>query len=142
METTVKPKADLPFGIDFYKDWVKREGLLVHDGLSLHTVQADVGDWPRYGVKGAAAHFTGSGDWCSMFLLELPAGKSTESVHHVYEAIYFVLDGRGSTQIEFSDGRKRQFEWGPRSMFAIPLNATYRHFNASGDERARLTMTS
>ena len=142
METTVRPKADLPFGIDSYKDWVKREGLLVHEGLSLHTVQAEVGDWPRYGAKGAAAHFTGSGDWCSMFILEVPPGKSTEPVHHLYEAIYFVLDGRGSTQLEFEDGRTRQFEWGPRSMFAIPLNAKYRHFNASGVERARLTMTT
>ena len=96
MTTTDKPKANLPFGIDSYHDWVKREGLPVHQGLSLDTVQADVGDWPRYGAKGAAAHFTGSGDWCSMFILELPPGKSTEPVHHLYEAIYFVLDGRGS----------------------------------------------
>ena len=49
-----------------------------------------------------------------------------------------MLEGRGSTQLEFADGRKRSFEWGPRSFFAIPLNAKYRHFNASGTQRALL----
>ena len=142
MTTTDKPKTNLPFGIDSYQDWVKREGLLVHQGLSLHTQEADVGDWPRYGAKGAAAHFTGSGDYARCSSSKSPPGKSTEPVQHLYEAIYFVLDGRGSTQLEFADGRTRQFEWGPRSMFAIPLNAKYRHFNASGVDRARLAMTT
>ena len=49
-----------------------------------------------------------------------------------------MLEGRGSTQIEFADGPKRSFEWGPRSFFAIPLNAKYRHFNGSGSQRALL----
>ena len=53
-----------------------------------------------------------------------------------------MLEGRGSTQIEFSDGTKRSFEWGPRSLFAIPLNARHRHFNASGSERALLVSTT
>jgi len=44
--------------------------------------------------------------------------------------------GRGSTQMEFTDGSKRSFEWGPKAMFAIPLNAKYRHFNGSGKDRA------
>ena len=35
-----------------------------------------------------------------------------------------------------SDGRKHSFEWGPKSLFALPLNARYQHFNASG-QRAR-----
>ena len=53
-----------------------------------------------------------------------------------------MLEGRGSTQLEFADGRKRSFEWGPRSFFAIPLNAKYRHFNGSGTQRALLVETT
>ena len=34
----------------------------------------------------------------------------------------YVLDGSGSTELEFADGRQRNIEWGPRSLFAIPLN--------------------
>jgi hypothetical protein len=77
-----------------------------------------------------------------MFVLEIPPGGSTIPQRHIYEEIYFVLEGRGSTQLEFADGTKRSFEWGPRSLFGIPLNAKHRHFNASGSERALLTTTT
>jgi mannose-6-phosphate isomerase-like protein (cupin superfamily) len=129
-------------GIDAYLDWVGREGLLVHEGLALNLLQVETADWPRYGVKGAALHFRGRGDFNSMFLYNVPAGGSSNPVQHLFEAIYFVLEGRGSTQLEFPDGRKRSFEWGPRSFFAIPLNVKYRHFNASGTERALLCATT
>ncbi len=36
----------------------------------------------------------------------------------------------------------RSFEWGAKSLFAIPLNAKHRHFNASGTERALLVSTT
>jgi len=42
-------------------------------------------------------------------------------------------------RIETSDGRPHSFEWGPKSLFALPLNTRYRHFNGSGRERARLS---
>jgi hypothetical protein len=53
-----------------------------------------------------------------------------------------VLECTGSTQVEFEDGTKRSFEWGPKSLFAIPLNAKHRHFNGSGRERALLVTTT
>ena len=53
-----------------------------------------------------------------------------------------MLEGRGSTAIETADARRHSFEWGPRSLFAIPLNARYRLFNASGSEKARLVSTA
>jgi len=77
-----------------------------------------------------------------MFLMEIPAGASTTPVHHLYEAIYFVLEGTGSTEIALPGGGRRSFEWGPRSFFAIPLNATHRHFNGSGTKRALLCSTT
>ncbi len=40
--------------------------------------------------------------------------------------------------VERPDGGRHSFEWGPRSMFAPPLNARYRIFNGSGREGARL----
>ena len=102
----------------------------------------ETADWPRYGVKGAIAHLDGRGDFCSMFKIELPPGSSTLPQRHVYEEVIFVVEGRGSTQVELSDGQKRSFEWGPRSLFAIPLNAKHRHFNASGNARAILSSTT
>jgi mannose-6-phosphate isomerase-like protein (cupin superfamily) len=130
------------YGLDPYVDWVEREGIPVAEGLALDLFQVSTGDWPRYGAKGAITRFRGAGDFCSMFVLEIKAGGSTLPQHHMYEEIYFVLEGRGSTQLEFADGSKRSFEWGPRSFFGIPLNAKHRHFNASGSQRALLAIST
>ena len=130
------------YGVDPYVDWVKKEGLPVAEDYALDLFEVETAEWPRYGVKGAAAHLKGRGDFCNMFVLELPPGKSTIPQRHLYEDVYYVLEGRGSTQIEFDDGQKRNFEWGPKSLFSIPLNARHRHFNGSGTERALLATTT
>jgi quercetin dioxygenase-like cupin family protein len=130
------------YGIDPYLDWVKKEGLPVAEDYAIDLFSVQTADWPRFGVKGAAAHLKGRGDFCNMFVLELPPGKSTTPQRHLYEDVYYVLEGSGSTQIEFEDGQKRGFEWGPKSLFSIPLNAKHRHFNGSGTERALLATTT
>src|SRR5204863_7695110 len=62
-------------------------------------------------------------------------------LHHLYEAVFYVLSGRGSTSIETAAG-EHAFEWGQRSLFAIPLNSRYRLFNGSGKEPARFACTA
>ena len=128
--------------VDAYLDWVKAEGIpVVEDfGIDLFAVQTQ--PWARFGVKGAACHLKGRGDFASMFLYEMPPGTSSTPQHHIYETITYVLEGTGSTQLEFPDGAKRSFEWGERSLFAIPLNAKHRHFNGSGQKRALMVSTT
>ncbi len=77
-----------------------------------------------------------------MFVYDIPAGSSSTPQRHLFEEVIYVLEGRGSTQLELADGTKRSFEWGPRSFFAIPLNAKHRHFNGSGTHRALLATTT
>jgi quercetin dioxygenase-like cupin family protein len=138
MDTRTKPR----YGIDAYVDWARAEGIPIHDGLLVDMVDLETADWPRYGVKGALAHLDGRGDFCSMFKIELPPGSATSPQRHLYEEVIYVVEGMGSTQLEFTDGTKRSFEWGPRSLFAIPLNAKHRHFNGSGSARAILASTT
>jgi quercetin dioxygenase-like cupin family protein len=141
--TLMQAQTQAPrIGIDAYLDWIAKEGLPVGTGLAIDMFELETADWPRLGVKGAVAHLDGRGDYCNMFKIELPPGKSTTPQKHVFEEVMYVLEGRGSTQVEFPDGSRRSFEWGPRSLFAIPLNTKYRHFNGSGTERALLTSTT
>ena len=39
--------------------------------------------------------------------------------------------------MESPSGERHSFEWQTGSLFAIPLNASYRHYNGSGAEPAR-----
>src|SRR5581483_573982 len=127
---------------DPYLEWIKKEGIpVVEDfGVDLFAVQPK--PWARLGVNGAAVPLKGRPDSVSMFVLEMAPGAATAPQKHVYEAVIYVLAGRGSTTIEAADGRKHSFEWGPRSLFAIPLNTKYRHFNGSGTESARIVCTT
>ncbi len=130
------------YNIDSYLDWVAKEGIPVAEDYGIDLFKVETRMWPRYGVKGAAVHLKGRGDLANMFLLDIPPGGSTAPAKHIYEDVYYCLEGNGSTQLELADGTKRSFEWGPRSMFAIPLNAKHRHFNGSGRERALLVTTT
>jgi quercetin dioxygenase-like cupin family protein len=130
------------YGIDSYLDWVEKEQLLVHTGLAIDCFKVETRDWPRVGVPSAVLHLDGRGDYCNAFVFNIPAGGSTLPQRHLYEEIVYVLEGQGSTQIELPNGEKRSFEWGPTSLFAIPLNATFRHFNGSGLKRALLSSTT
>jgi quercetin dioxygenase-like cupin family protein len=125
-------------GLDPYKDWVQREGLTVVEGVGCDVPAVETKPWPRYGVRGAAVHLTGKGDFANLFVIDIPGGGATDPQRHLYEEVIYVIEGRGSTQIEFPDGRKRSFEWQPRSMFAIPLNIKHRHYNGDGQKRAVL----
>lgn len=137
-EMSSKPRI----GIDPYLDWIKAEGVPVVSDYALYLFDVETGAWPRYGMKGAACHCQGRGDFASMFLFELPPGGSSTPQRHLYEEVIYVLEGTGSTQVEFADGTKRSFEWGPRSLFSVPINAKHRHFNGSGQKRALFVATT
>ncbi|MFM1815615.1 MAG: hypothetical protein RLZ98_2310 [Pseudomonadota bacterium] len=132
----------LRYGVDAYQEWLDREGLPIAEGMGVDLFQVETKHWPRYDMKAAAVHCAGRGDFAQMFVYDLEPGKSSTQQRHVYEEVIYVLEGTGSTQIELADGSKRSFEWGPKAMFAIPLNARHRHFNGSGTERARLAATT
>ena len=71
-----------------------------------------------------------------MFVLDIPPGGSTAPQRHLYEDVSTCSKAPAAPSSSSPTARKRSFEWGPRSLFAIPLNAKHRHFNASGRERA------
>jgi len=129
-------------GIDPYLDWIKAEGVPVVDDYAVYLFDVETKMWPRYGMKGAACHCEGRGDFASMFLFEMAPGGSSTPQRHLYEEVIYVLEGTGSTQIEFVDGTKLSFEWGPRSLFSVPINAKHRHFNGSGKNRALFVATT
>jgi len=128
--------------LDPYGVWAATEGVPVVENFGVDLLAVATAPWPRFGVEGAIVNLKGRGDFVSIFLLDLAAGAKTAPQKHLYEEVVYVLSGHGSTTLELTDGRKHSFEWGPKSLFALPLNARYQHFNSSGRERARLASTN
>ncbi len=123
--------------IDPHLDFIRSEGIPVHEDFGLDLLSLEVAPWPRLGAAGAYALVKGRGDFLDMYVLELPPGGETQPQRHLFEEVVYVLRGTGSTTVETPWGT-RSFEWGEKSLFAMPLNAAYRHFNLSGSHPARL----
>jgi gentisate 1,2-dioxygenase len=125
------------FLVDPYKEWVAKQAIPVHEGFGLDLLELDVRPWPRLDAKGAFALLTGRGDFVDMQVIEIAPGGKTAPQRHLYEEVVYVLAGRGSTSVESPSGERHSFEWQTGSLFAIPLNGSYRHYNGSGTEPAR-----
>jgi gentisate 1,2-dioxygenase len=130
--------AETRFLIDTYLEWIKTEGIPIVEDFGIDLLTVEVKSWARLGVLGAYTLLKGRGDFIDTYVLEIPPGGATTPQKHLFEEVVYVLDGRGSTTIEAASGEKHSFEWGPKSLFALPLNARYRHFNTSGQRPARL----
>lgn len=125
---------DTKFMVDPYLNWVKAEGVPVAQGAALDLFALATKPWARFGMKGAICHLEGRCDYLTAFLFELAPGESSEPSRHVYEDIFYVLEGNGETDVTLSDGTNHRFAWGPKSLFAVPVNATARH-HATGSGR-------
>ncbi len=138
------PGVDLStkFLVDPYMKWAEGEGIPIHLDFGHDLLALETKPWDRYEARGCFAHAHGRGDFMANYVLEVPAAGKTRPIKHLYEAFFFVLAGRGSTAVWSPHGEKRTFEWGPKAVFAIPLNCKYQIFNGSGRESARLSCTN
>jgi quercetin dioxygenase-like cupin family protein len=131
--------AEARYLIDPYLDWVAGEGIPVVEDFGVNLLQVETAPWPRMGgtSRGALVHVLGRGDFVNGYVCELPPGGQTDPQRHLYEEVVYVLSGRGSTTITTDEGQRHSFEWGTGSVFALPLNTRYQHYNTSGREAAR-----
>ena len=130
------------FLVDPYMNFAQGEGIPIHLDFGHDLLALETKPWDRYGARGCFAHCHGRGDFMANYVLEVPAGGKTTPIKHLYESFFFVLSGHGSTTVWSPNGESRTFEWGPKAVFAIPLNCKYQIFNGSGREATRLSCTN
>lgn len=128
--------------IDPYKDWSEGEGIPIHLDFGHNLLELKTEHWDMYEAKGCFAHTHGAGDFMSNYVLEISPKEKTKPVKHLYEIFCYVLEGHGSTKIWLPSGELRIFEWGPKALFAIPLNCQYQIFNSSGQKQIRISCTN
>jgi mannose-6-phosphate isomerase-like protein (cupin superfamily) len=128
---------DLPL-LSPYQEWQRGERVPIHEGTSipsLHTLE--VGSWERVGQRGALVTLAEQ-ERDDGQLIEISPGSETKVLHHLYESLVFVVEGRGATTFWQPDGAKQTVEWRRGSLFSPPLNCYYQHFNLDGEKPARL----
>jgi mannose-6-phosphate isomerase-like protein (cupin superfamily) len=138
----VEPDLSRKFLVDPYLNWAEGEGIPIHLDFGHDLLALETAPWDRYEARGCFAHTHGRGDFMANYVLEVPPGSKTRPMKHLYEAFFYILAGRGATTIWLANGEKQTFEWGPKALFAIPLNCKYQIFNVSGHEPARLSCTN
>lgn len=126
-----------------YMKWIEAQGIPILSGSWIRDARSvELADWERKGGKGAFLTFSDQ-KVADGYVCEIPPGGNLVPDHHLFEEIVLIVSGRGATSVWYEDSPKHTFEWQRGSLFAIPLNAWYQHFNASGSETARyVSLTS
>jgi oxalate decarboxylase/phosphoglucose isomerase-like protein (cupin superfamily) len=126
-----------------YVRWVEAEGLDIiaaHYVPDLNTVELK--PWERRGGRGVFINHEASRTSNDCYVCEIPAAGKLAPQRQLFEEMVLVLSGHGSTTVWNDAGARVTFEWGPGSLFAIPLNTWHQHFNGSGTTAARFVSST
>jgi mannose-6-phosphate isomerase-like protein (cupin superfamily) len=122
-----------------YAAWARGQGVDVVPGFHIPDLRTmPLRPWARLGGEGCFVNHDGSDVSNDCYVVEVAPGGALAPLRHLHEIMVYVLAGRGVTTVTAPGGAPRSFEWAEGSLFAIPLNVPYQHFNASGERPARL----
>src|SRR2546427_9979503 len=109
-----------------------------------HIRDLTVGSWKRMVAQGAFIELIGCGVLQGMYVIEVPGAGAITAEKPMYEEIFYVLEGLGTTEIWTGDdaNKKQTFEWQPGSLFSPPLNTWHRIVNATSSPALLLGVTN
>src|SRR3977135_2764191 len=115
-----------------YDQFMESEGIPCFRDIGIGKVQnLPLMPWKRLGGKGTYIQLYGTESKWGCYLVEVPGRGALNPEKHLFEKIYFVVEGRGSTEVWLEGDTKRHtFEWQQGSLFSIPMNAYHRVVNA------------
>lgn len=121
-----------------YQSFVDQEGVPLYEGSALEDLATlPLRDWQRRGGKAAYTRM-GDDETNSLQIVEIAPGGQLTAEHHMYDAVMFVLSGRGASAIWQAGEPVQHVEWHEGSLLAIPLNSWHQEFNGSGAEPCRV----
>jgi quercetin dioxygenase-like cupin family protein len=129
-----KEKPDLVASLDSFIEafsYPAEHGLLVRN-LPDHAVhaRADRGNAAAYftfpDIKNLEAHVS-----------EIPPGRATPTHRHTCEAFFYVIAGRGYTDVCASGEMEQRVEWQAGDLFCTPRQTWHRHVNSDPSRPAR-----
>ena len=116
-----------------YDEFMAAEGIPVFRDIGISRVQdLPLFPWKRMGGRGHYIQLFGTETKWGCYVVEVPPAGALNVEKHIYEEIFLVVEGRGTTEVwQDGDTRKHVFEWQKGSMFSIPMNTCHRLVNAT-----------
>jgi quercetin dioxygenase-like cupin family protein len=145
-----EPKADGKAGFGKWQNpkspydrFMEAQGIPIHRDIGVHKVQnLPLVPWKRLGGRGIAIQLLGTEHLWGMYVIEVPGAGALNPERHLYEEIYYVVEGRGTTEVWQEGGKKVAFEWSRGSLFAVPLNSWHQVVNATSSPALLLAATT
>jgi len=96
-----------------YDAFMESEGLPVFRDIGISKVQnLPLAPWKRTGGRGHFIQLLGTETKWGCFVVEVPPEGALHPQKHMYEEIYLVVEGRGTTEVwQEGDVKKHVFEW-------------------------------
>lgn len=92
--------------------------------------------WSLKGIQASFIDIIGAESLAGLYVGEIAPAQSTVRTRQLFDEVIYVLAGRGNATVTTTDGTAT-FEWGPGSLFAIPLNCSHQLHNASATQAVR-----
>jgi hypothetical protein len=140
-ETFRMPPSNTP-----YERWLEeaRDALPLFEGTVIQDVRTvALQPWAAMGpdVSGLYLRFSDY-QMTDGRILEIPAGANSTEQRHFFEMAVYAFGGPGHTIVQQEGKPPQRIDWDYRSLFSIPLNVSYRHFNDSGQAARLFAVTS
>lgn len=113
--------------------------MLAQGLIARNLAEYPVVERPKRGSLAAAFDELSGNTTLGAHMSQLRPGASNRGHRHVDEAVFFIVSGRGWSELRQDDDKPDQrVEWKAGSLVAIPSNAWHRHYNADPDNPARM----
>jgi len=132
----VKIGAARPRAKTYYERFMEKEGVPIIDGYGVTDVRnLQLKPWKRLGCDGAYLQLRGLEGITGVYVGKLAAGASTQPERHLYEKVFYMLQGAGVAEIQQRDRVPGNLLWRAGSLFSPPMNTLHRLIN-HGEEPA------
>jgi quercetin dioxygenase-like cupin family protein len=119
--------------------WMESAGIPIHRGYFVEDLRTvELGWWKEREHNACFVQLEGMKGISEVRVTEIPPGGTLPPLKLAFDEMVYVLQGTGLTSIWPGDGKKRSFEWAPRSLFILPRHYTHQLSNARGDAPVRL----
>lgn len=115
-----------------------RQFLIIEGVIARDVASFPLAPRPKRNSRAAAFDALGGNTTLGIHLTEVPPGGEKRGHRHLDEATFYIVDGRGWTELRQDDRAPAQrVDWQTGDVVVIPANAWHQHFNADPSRPAR-----